>query len=222
MRFLLGLVMLMFATTTMAVTYEIRGVIDESKRELVAQLMIEARAKTAPAQIDLLIDSPGGYVEVGKEIISMMKVLQFRGTKIVCTLDGEMAASMAAVSYTQCDVRRAVSTSMILFHSILTVLPGLFCVSVNIPYLTAVLADLQQEQNKLEFMIKQTFKAPDRIFRFLSDKEVFFSPASANTFSPGFVTEIVAPKDPKTKQSNVDTLLDQVRGVNVLNAVSNP
>ncbi len=65
----------------------------------------------------VLIDSPGGYVEAGNQIIEMMMKEQEAGIKQICVVQG-MAASMAFNILSHCDVRLAEAPSRLLFHKV--------------------------------------------------------------------------------------------------------
>lgn len=222
-RFILSVLVMFWSCTSLAKTFEIRGPIDEMKQETVALMMMEVAKK--PKTLEILIDSPGGYVHVGFQFLDVIWKAQKQGTKVICTLDGKMAASMAAIIYTQCSERRAVANSFILFHSISTFLPGLFGVMINIPITKALLKELQSEQAQIDKLVRKTFHPPMNVFSYLNDNEVFFSPASANLFSPGFVDKILPAKLDEEVVNDPSGLKEQVselKSLPLVNPVSSP
>jgi ATP-dependent protease ClpP protease subunit len=65
----------------------------------------------------LRIDSPGGSVSAGLELVTAMRAAQRRGTIIWCSVDG-WAASMAAYVLQACNVRVMTKQSAIMFHTV--------------------------------------------------------------------------------------------------------
>lgn len=65
-------------------------------------------------EIKVFIDSPGGSVGHGLQMIREMKAA---GKPVVCTVDG-LAASMAFVLFEQCDVRKMTNASMLMGHTV--------------------------------------------------------------------------------------------------------
>lgn len=72
-------------------------------------------SKQAPAEIKLIIDSPGGSVYTGFKFIAQMKALQAQGTVIKCYVPG-LAASMAFHILVHCDERNVLQESALLWH----------------------------------------------------------------------------------------------------------
>ena len=69
----------------------------------------------APGTVSIVLNSPGGEVDVGTKFIAVMKSLQAKGTKFVCYVPG-MAASMAFGILTACNERHALVNSGLLWH----------------------------------------------------------------------------------------------------------
>lgn len=75
------------------------------------------RTKDMPGERVVLINSPGGDVEFGNRMISLMKAEQKQGVKVVCyAFNG--AHSMAFNFLSQCDVRIMAPGTMSLVHKI--------------------------------------------------------------------------------------------------------
>ncbi len=65
----------------------------------------------------VLIDSPGGFFSVGKQMLQYFEKEQKRGNSVVCVVTGQ-AVSMAFNLLSLCDVRLAVPTARFMFHAI--------------------------------------------------------------------------------------------------------
>ena len=90
--------------------------------------------------VTLLIDSPGGRVDVGMAFVETMRAAQSQGVHFTCIIDGK-AMSMALVIFSECDTRRAVFGSRLMWHS------AAFgaCVRFN----TFTLQELSQQMDEL-------------------------------------------------------------------------
>lgn len=188
---MIGLVMWFMSSMAFSTpVFEIKGEIGGATRAIIAKMMIAVSAK--PAQIDLVIDSPGGYVTVGMEMVDLIREAQAAGTKVVCTVRGQGAASMAFVIFTACSSRFIEKESLLLAHDIATVLPGLFGVWINRQGAVQLAKDLQEGQDAIEKVIHESFNPPAKVYRYLSDNEVFFNGADANVYVPGFINGFVA------------------------------
>jgi hypothetical protein len=76
---------------------------------------IERLSAASSDDINLFINSPGGMVAVGLQIIQAMDIARARGVKITCSV-GILAASMAFQLLPHCDKRYAMKHSLLLFH----------------------------------------------------------------------------------------------------------
>lgn len=95
-------------------TFYVTGLIDGSALAI-ANNIERASASDSKEPIHIVINSPGGMVLIGFQIIQAMDVARERGTKIVCTV-GVLAASMAFQLLPHCDERFAMKKSLLLFH----------------------------------------------------------------------------------------------------------
>lgn len=91
---------------------ELIGGVDDAS---VAPIISALEDTDSGSTLVLVIDSPGGSVGAGLELIREMKRAQRRGVSVVCVVDGT-AASMAALVLQVCDVRGVTPGSVILFH----------------------------------------------------------------------------------------------------------
>lgn len=79
--------------------------------------IVEALDSTPSGRrLTLIIDSPGGAVSSGLELIEHLQNAQYRGVVIVCAVP-RYAASMAAVILETCDVRLVGKQALLLFHT---------------------------------------------------------------------------------------------------------
>lgn len=78
---------------------------------------LEAVLEAAPPQVFIVIDSPGGSVQAGLELVDYMRYAQRRGTQITCLVDG-WAASMAGYVLAACDVRLMTKQSALMYHTV--------------------------------------------------------------------------------------------------------
>ena len=65
--------------------------------------------------IKVVINSPGGYVYHGYNIIGMMRRAQYLGYSFTCVVENH-AASMAAIIFAHCDSRYMIAGSKLLHH----------------------------------------------------------------------------------------------------------
>lgn len=76
---------------------------------------IDSLAAKSDADIDILINSPGGSVYAGMTIVDSMRAAKERGISFRC-VSGVMAASMAYIILAECDERYALPNARLLFH----------------------------------------------------------------------------------------------------------
>lgn len=75
--------------------------------------------------VNIVIDSPGGYVHVGEMFLEAMKKHQENGGKVNCIIIGE-AASMALNIYLHCDRLFAMPNTLLQFHAMHVMVQGLY------------------------------------------------------------------------------------------------
>jgi ATP-dependent protease ClpP protease subunit len=95
-----------------AETAVLAGPVDEDSVAPLIELFAEA-----PASVTLVIDSPGGGVYAGLDLIEAMQNAQYRGTHITCAVP-RLAASMASFILEACDVRLMGKQAALLFHTV--------------------------------------------------------------------------------------------------------
>lgn len=78
---------------------------------------LQRAVDTRIPEFEIVMDSSGGYTEIGYSVLDLMNVARVRGTKIIC--DVVRAESMAAILLeTGCTVRRMRPGAHLLFHEI--------------------------------------------------------------------------------------------------------
>ena len=76
---------------------------------------IEQASRTEDRNINIIINSPGGSVELGVSIISAIEIAKARGKTVTCIVTSQ-AASMAFYTLAHCTTRYALTYSFLLFH----------------------------------------------------------------------------------------------------------
>ena len=94
-------------------TLRVDGVIQANALVLAAQ--IEHLSASDKSPISIIINSPGGSVLAGLQLVEAIHVAQNRGVSINCAVT-TLAASMAYVILSECDKRYAFNNSLLLFH----------------------------------------------------------------------------------------------------------
>lgn len=87
----------------------------------ISVLPLAAAIAKHPAEIHIRIDSEGGDVETGFELVTIMRAARRAGTRIVCTVpNGGQAQSMAVYVLQGCSYRQMGRQSFLMFHTIST------------------------------------------------------------------------------------------------------
>lgn len=76
---------------------------------------IELLSRSSDEPINLIINSPGGSVPAGLQLVEAVHIAQSRGVTVRCAVT-TLAASMAFILLSQCDERIALANSLLLFH----------------------------------------------------------------------------------------------------------
>lgn len=94
-------------------TLYVTGPIDGSVLSTASTL--ERLSVSSDEDIHIVINSPGGVVYAGYQLVQAMDIARQRGVKVVCTV-GVMAASMAFQLLPHCSERYAMKNTLLLFH----------------------------------------------------------------------------------------------------------
>lgn len=175
-------------------------VLDTVFESFVTQPAKEAMVKSAKdKQVDIVINSPGGYVNVGYELITQMELLRAGGVKIRCFV-GDQAASMAFMLLLSCDERYATPTSSLMWHSARVVLFGVYTAS-NFDFMSRSLAATDAD---FWARIKAAMpKSNQKVLWQHWEDETDHLGAGLNKLSPGFFKQVTY---------NIPGLTDSLRG----------
>lgn len=94
-------------------TVAIYGQVDGSIIETAAKLDSMSRESRDP--INIVINSPGGSVFAGLQLVEAIHIAQSRGIQVRCAVT-TLAASMAFIILGECNERYAFANSLLLFH----------------------------------------------------------------------------------------------------------
>lgn len=89
------------------------GVVDSSIKKEANKLLQLVNKNKKP--VDIVIESPGGFVTPGLQFIDAMKMAQNRGVVLRCIVP-TYAASMAFIILAHCDERYSLPSAGLLFH----------------------------------------------------------------------------------------------------------
>jgi len=95
-------------------TVKVAGEINGSILEVAGKIDRMSK-ENAKQPINIIINSPGGSVPAGLQLVEAVHVAQSRGVKVRCAVT-TLAASMAYILLSQCDERFALANSLLLFH----------------------------------------------------------------------------------------------------------
>ena len=163
-----------------SVTIRVEGRVDE--RLVVPAYRIRMQAENIKHLI-IHINTRGGSVNAGMELITAMRKVQKHGGKVSCYVKGD-AMSMGFVILSACDNRYATPDSTLLTHW--GSISCQFC-SFTTKEIQSMATSSYIWEAELEDSIRSTFKVSDATWDYLNTIEAFMSPREANSHSPGFV-----------------------------------
>jgi len=129
------------------------GPIGESSIAIAHQ--IERASAKSREPIHVIINSPGGMILAGYQIIQAMNIARNRGSEVVCVV-ATMAASMAFQLLPHCDRRYALKKSLLLFHPAHVSLQG----SINADEALSIAEDLRRMDRAANYEIKSMMGVP--------------------------------------------------------------
>lgn len=135
--------------------------------------------------IDIVINSPGGYVTVGLRIISTIEHVKAQGITVRCFVP-EYAASMAFQILLHCSERHALDMSQLLFHRVRVML-GMDAVLTG-PDANALARDLLLMDRALFSDIKDHLNMPLKWLKYHFDAETFHIATNLCKQDPEFIT----------------------------------
>lgn len=187
MRYLLVIFSLLFPAAAMSNTFtptkdrtvNVIGAIDENSLGAADEILKLADGSGKP--IDLLIQSPGGMIYVGRTIVQSMSIAKRRGHQVRCAVVS-YAASMAFTVLANCSERYALPEARMLYHPPRV---GLFMTTMT-PEAASQLADDLHKTNK-EIIDELLALYPVARKPFLKNyyREVWHTAADLNAALPG-------------------------------------
>lgn len=161
------------------------GPVDKSKLGSILDLQRIANSGQY-ASVNITINSPGGYVDIGMEYLKAMQLVKSKGVIINCYVEGKsaMAASMAFVILSTCNNRYVQSDAILLTHY--AAYNG-WNSRLDKNVAKQLYDSLIGSDVELERLIRSSFRVSDRVWTTLNTDEAYMSPREANTHSPKFV-----------------------------------
>ena len=142
-------------------------------------------AKKNKSPVYMVINSPGGGVLAGMQVITMMRILKSRGVEIHCVAP-MMAASMAFQFFTECTHRYAFEYSMLLFHPIRVNIRGVL--TPNEAFRLA--KDMRRYEKHMVDVLKRELAIESRVFYRHYYNETMHLGIGIKEMSPDFLTII--------------------------------
>lgn len=148
------------------------GVIDDFARQFFFN-ELEA-TKDLPGDRVIYINSPGGYVDIGMDMINAMEAEKDHGVKQVCIVT-HLAASMAFNFLSHCDVRIADTGAVLLFHKIAigSIPAGMRLTAKN---LKEIAAYIEKADGPLAEYNAAALKMSSAEYDFYADRDTFWMP----------------------------------------------
>lgn len=144
-----------------------------------------ALAKPEAKHVDLVINSPGGSVSAGMQIIQSIRRAQSRGLVVRCAVT-RGAASMALIILSACSERYAFRYSELQFHNVV-VMPRQ---PVNIPELVRYLDMLTLDETAILPWFRASFGWDEKTFEHHYRNGTSFYAEELLRRSPGYLTII--------------------------------
>lgn len=124
--------------------------------------------------IYIVINSPGGEVLTGLQIVSAIQVAKSRGSEVKCVV-GMLAASMASIIYDECSERYALRQSLLLWHPIATTFGGLFGGRLTPEVANTLAFGLESLQGDIPRKLQKSLGFDDKTWHYLFDGEAFIT-----------------------------------------------
>lgn len=125
---------------------------------------------TAPENIVVLIDSPGGDLAVGEYIYTLIKQKQVMGGGVLCLANG-WVYSAAFLVYTACNTRSALPTAKFLWHSVSVYVGG---AQINQQAAEHLAFRLREVNEWYERLVRMVLVVPNEYYQqcFLQEHEI--------------------------------------------------
>jgi hypothetical protein len=148
--------------------------------------------KKAPANLNMVISSPGGSVTAGFLFLDRMKAVQAKGTVVKCYV-ADVAASMAFQILLQCDERYSLNTSFLLWHRARVQMGGLFgSPPMTGPELYAIGVQLKDLDDHIYRDVVTAFgpDIPDHYIRFHFEQQTLHTGSNLANAVPEFISAV--------------------------------
>ncbi len=162
-------------------TLYLRGEVADNGLLLAAQVIELAGKSRKP--ISLVINSPGGSIYMGLQLMSAISVVQQRGVRVRCFVP-VLAASMAFQIMSVCDERYTLQYTLLLFHPARSVLMGAFTYD-ELEYQGAQLRDLD---NKLKSDLARRLGMDRKVYDYHYEHETLWLASDLNAMAGGYFT----------------------------------
>ena len=180
MKSLLITLALLVAPSAWGFHAKLDSTIDTHVRAEVAKL--QSLKGTPVKTIRILIDTPGGRIDILNEIHQVVTDLKAEGKTVDCFIRKAYSAGFLLAN--ACSERYACPQSTFMWHEGWFYYSGPISFSVAAQFMLAML-ELQTEVDKVA---RETFKTTDEVFEYLKSHEVIFTAPEANHYSPGWIT----------------------------------
>lgn len=162
-------------------TVRIAGEINGSKLAVAGQ--IEKLADRSKKPIYLVINSQGGSVAIGMQILSSMYMAKSRGHKIVCVVP-VVAASMGFQILAECDSRYALKYSLLLWHPMAQ---SFFMATLNGEDMLYNSQRIRAWEQPLLNKLLQVLRINKRFFYYHWRNQTLWTADEVKKFSPRFI-----------------------------------
>jgi ATP-dependent protease ClpP protease subunit len=173
-------------------TLNIYGPVDSGTIFTANRLLEMTKESKDPVYI--VLNSPGGGVLSGMQVISIMRVLKSRGVEIHCVVP-MMAASMAFQFFAECTHRYAFEYSLLLWHPIRAEVNGVLTPKQAI----ALAEDMQRYEKYMVNVLLRELDIDEELFYKHYYNETFHLGGGLKDMSPDFltiITDVVGVKQP--------------------------
>lgn len=159
---------------------------------------IVALSEKTEEPIQLFINSPGGEVIMGMQIIGAIDLARARGVTVQCFVS-TVAASMGFHILAACSERYALRTSLFLWHPASVFLFG----QVNTQEAKRILTQLKALESALNPRLLKELNISKRVFERYNKMETFHPGTSLMRISPKFLTLVDDVKNAPTPFFNM-------------------
>lgn len=163
---------------------ELRGVVGRNGIDLAETISKMSAASSDP--IYMLINSPGGAVLPGLQLVSAMRLAQKRGVEFYCVVP-MLAASMASIVYDECDHRYALGQALLLWHSIAE---GVMFANIHVEDAQAMAFGMERLQQDIPQQLQKHLGFSDQDWRMLYNHELFITAGEVHARNPKYLTPV--------------------------------